>query len=109
VCGKNEGEGEEERAFSEKDAKRPILMGKAPAASLQANAEKTAEKASRLNAEGQKLKRAADREEGKRGRSNKEKTEYFEGKEEDRGAFGRCARGRAAKNRGSETGQKKCS
>jgi hypothetical protein len=61
VCGKNEVEGEEERAFSEEDAKSRILTGTAPPDSLQANAEKTAEKAGILNAEGQKLKRAAEK------------------------------------------------
>jgi hypothetical protein len=59
VCGKNQVVGEEERAFSEGDAKSRILTGKAPADSLQANAEMIAEKADRLNTEGQKLKRAA--------------------------------------------------
>jgi hypothetical protein len=63
VCGKNEVEGEEERAFSEEDVKSQILTGTAPADSLQASAEKTAEKAGKLNAEGQKLKRAAEKKE----------------------------------------------
>jgi hypothetical protein len=62
VCGKNQDVGEEEQAFSEEDAKSRILTGTAPADSLQANAEKTAEKAGRLNAEGQKLKRTAEKE-----------------------------------------------
>jgi hypothetical protein len=49
---------EEERAFSKDDAKSRILTGTAPADSLQAISEKTAENSGRLNAEGQKLKRA---------------------------------------------------
>lgn len=58
-----------------------------------------------LNAESLKLKRAAEKKVKRTNRSNKEKTESFKGKEEDRGAFGHCARGRAAGKRRSGEGK----
>jgi hypothetical protein len=53
------------------------------------------------------MKRAAEKKAKEDEVTRKKKKALKLGKEEDRGAFGQCARGRAAGDRRSEEGQKK--